>query len=206
MLSVPCPVRVSDRVQAWISLLFSCAICLCWRCDVANSLSYLHQVVLLGAGLDTRAWRLPLPAGTKVFEVDEPALVSFKLQRLAASGAQTEAGASQSASRRAVHPVKHPLKAGSWHAVPADLARPDWHEALTSTGFDKGAGLHRALSFALFCPCGSQCRCQCRLQRRHPAHGYLTCQSRREQCSPEHLAGAKTHRGASLLSWHAGRH
>ncbi|MEU7875854.1 SAM-dependent methyltransferase [Dactylosporangium sp. NPDC049140] len=28
------------------------------------------QVVLLGAGLDTRAWRLPLPPATTVFEVD----------------------------------------------------------------------------------------------------------------------------------------
>ena len=100
----------------------------------------VHQVVLLGAGLDTRAWRLPLPPGTRVFEVDEPALVSFKLQRLAASGAQTEAGPSQRAGRRAVHPVKHPLTAASWHAVPADLAGPDWYEALNSAGFDKGAG------------------------------------------------------------------
>ena len=30
----------------------------------------LRQVVLLGAGLDTRAWRLPWPAGAAVYEVD----------------------------------------------------------------------------------------------------------------------------------------
>src|SRR6059036_2190560 len=32
----------------------------------------LRQVVLLGAGLDTRAYRLEWPAGTRVFELDLP--------------------------------------------------------------------------------------------------------------------------------------
>jgi methyltransferase (TIGR00027 family) len=37
-----------------------------------------RQVVLLGAGLDTRAYRLEWPTGVEVFEVDEPAVLRFK--------------------------------------------------------------------------------------------------------------------------------
>ncbi|WP_320775347.1 SAM-dependent methyltransferase [Streptomyces sp. CRN 30] len=37
-----------------------------------------RQVVLLGAGLDTRAFRLDWPAGVRVFEVEDPALLAFK--------------------------------------------------------------------------------------------------------------------------------
>jgi methyltransferase (TIGR00027 family) len=36
------------------------------------------QVVLLAAGLDTRAYRLAWPAGTRVFELDLPAVLDFK--------------------------------------------------------------------------------------------------------------------------------
>lgn len=37
-----------------------------------------RQVVLLGAGLDTRAHRLDLPAGCTVFELDQPPVLEFK--------------------------------------------------------------------------------------------------------------------------------
>lgn len=37
-----------------------------------------RQVVLLGAGLDTRAFRLTWPAGTRLFEVDLPAVLEVK--------------------------------------------------------------------------------------------------------------------------------
>ncbi|MFD7459467.1 MULTISPECIES: SAM-dependent methyltransferase [unclassified Streptomyces] len=37
-----------------------------------------RQVVLLGAGLDTRAYRLDWPTGVRVFEVEEPAVLRFK--------------------------------------------------------------------------------------------------------------------------------
>ncbi|MEU4657093.1 SAM-dependent methyltransferase [Streptomyces sp. NPDC023723] len=37
-----------------------------------------RQVVLLGAGLDTRAFRLDWPRGVHVFEVEDPALLAFK--------------------------------------------------------------------------------------------------------------------------------
>lgn len=37
-----------------------------------------RQVVLLGAGLDARAFRLDWPAGVHLFEIDEPAVCDFK--------------------------------------------------------------------------------------------------------------------------------
>lgn len=45
----------------------------------------VRQVVILGAGLDTFAYRNPHP-GLRVFEVDHPATQAWKQQRLAASG------------------------------------------------------------------------------------------------------------------------
>ncbi|GAA2306549.1 SAM-dependent methyltransferase [Actinomadura luteofluorescens] len=42
------------------------------------------QVVILGAGLDGRAWRMPELAGTAVFEVDHPRSQEDKRQRAAA--------------------------------------------------------------------------------------------------------------------------
>jgi methyltransferase (TIGR00027 family) len=40
------------------------------------------QVVALGAGLDTRAFRLSWPAGVVLFELDQPELLAFKADRL----------------------------------------------------------------------------------------------------------------------------
>jgi methyltransferase (TIGR00027 family) len=45
------------------------------------------QLVLLGAGFDSRAWRLPALKGLRVFEVDHPATAAEKRARVAASGA-----------------------------------------------------------------------------------------------------------------------
>ncbi|MFD4530801.1 SAM-dependent methyltransferase [Kitasatospora sp. NPDC058397] len=73
----------------------------------------VRQVVLLGAGLDTRAFRLDWPADLAVFEVDRPEVLAFKqrvLDRLDA----------RSAARRV--------------PVAADL-RGDWADALTAAGF-----------------------------------------------------------------------
>jgi methyltransferase (TIGR00027 family) len=47
----------------------------------------LTQVVLLGAGFDSRAWRLPALAGALVFEVDHPSTSAAKRDRLASLGA-----------------------------------------------------------------------------------------------------------------------
>jgi methyltransferase (TIGR00027 family) len=75
----------------------------------------IRQVVLLAAGLDTRAYRLPWAAGTNVFELDLPAVLAGK------EGALEAAGATPACDRR---------------AVGADLAG-DWAAALLPAGMDR---------------------------------------------------------------------
>ena len=74
----------------------------------------VRQAVILAAGLDTRAYRLPWPDGTVVYEVDQPEVIDFKSTKLA------ELGAEPTADRR---------------AVAVDL-RDDWPKALRDNGFD----------------------------------------------------------------------
>jgi len=45
--------------------------------------SGVRQIVLLAAGLDSRAYRLDWPAGTTVFELDQPRVLEFKRETLA---------------------------------------------------------------------------------------------------------------------------
>ena len=44
----------------------------------------IRQVVILAAGLDSRAFRLPWPAGTTVYEIDQPKVLEYKSATLAA--------------------------------------------------------------------------------------------------------------------------
>jgi methyltransferase (TIGR00027 family) len=76
----------------------------------------IQQAVIVAAGLDSRAYRLTWPAGTTVFEVDQPQVLAFKTRVLA------EHGVSPAAVRK---------------DVAADL-REDWTAALTAAGFDAG--------------------------------------------------------------------
>ncbi|WP_031086436.1 class I SAM-dependent methyltransferase [Streptomyces sp. NRRL WC-3549] len=76
-----------------------------------------HQVVLLGAGLDTRAFRLDWPSGRVVYEIDRAGVLEFKQHVLA---------------ERAAEPKAERVP------VPVDL-RADWVTALTDAGFDPGA-------------------------------------------------------------------
>lgn len=48
----------------------------------------IRQVVLLGGGYDTRAFRLDWPAGTNIFEVDRPEILERKQQILDDAGAE----------------------------------------------------------------------------------------------------------------------
>ncbi|WP_297794069.1 class I SAM-dependent methyltransferase [Mycobacterium sp.] len=73
-----------------------------------------RQAVILAAGLDARAYRLSWPAGTVVFEVDQPEVIAFKTDTLA------QIGAEPTAERR---------------TVAIDL-RDDWPTALRDSGFD----------------------------------------------------------------------
>ncbi|MGD9622729.1 MAG: class I SAM-dependent methyltransferase [Mycolicibacterium sp.] len=74
----------------------------------------IRQVVILAAGLDSRAFRLPWPAGTTVFEIDQPKVLEYKAATLA---------------RHGVAP------AAQRYEIPVDL-RQDWPAALRNAGFD----------------------------------------------------------------------
>ncbi|HWD78188.1 MAG TPA: SAM-dependent methyltransferase, partial [Kribbella sp.] len=76
--------------------------------------SGIGQVVILASGLDSRAYRLAWPAGTVVYELDQPGVIDFKTRTLA------DLGAEPTADRR---------------VVAADL-RDDWPSAMRAAGFD----------------------------------------------------------------------
>jgi methyltransferase (TIGR00027 family) len=73
----------------------------------------IRQAVILASGLDARAYRLPWPGGTTVYEIDQPQVIDFKSSTLSQLGAQP------SALRR---------------AIGADL-RDDWPSALREAGW-----------------------------------------------------------------------
>jgi methyltransferase (TIGR00027 family) len=76
--------------------------------------SGVRQVVILAAGLDARAWRLPWPDGTTVFELDQAKVLEFKSSTLRQRGA---------------HPTSNLV------SIAIDL-RQDWPTALQEAGFD----------------------------------------------------------------------
>jgi methyltransferase (TIGR00027 family) len=77
----------------------------------------IRQIVILASGLDSRAYRLDWPAGTTVYEIDQPQVLAYKSETLAENGVRP------SADRR---------------EVPIDL-RQDWPAALRAAGFDPAA-------------------------------------------------------------------
>ncbi|WP_419179724.1 class I SAM-dependent methyltransferase [Mycolicibacter terrae] len=77
----------------------------------------IRQVVILASGLDSRAYRLDWPAGTTVYEIDQPKVLAYKETTLAAHDV------TPSVPRR---------------AVAIDL-RQDWPTALIGAGFDPAA-------------------------------------------------------------------
>ncbi len=74
----------------------------------------IRQVVILAAGLDSRAYRLQWPEGTVVYEIDQPKVLEYKAEILAANDVEPTA-------------ERHP--------VPIDL-RADWPAALKAAGFN----------------------------------------------------------------------
>jgi len=76
-----------------------------------------RQVVLLGAGLDSRAFRLDWPPGCVIFEIDREGVLAFKHEVLDGLSATPKA-------------VRIP--------IPIDL-RADWVGALTDAGYDPAA-------------------------------------------------------------------
>jgi methyltransferase (TIGR00027 family) len=76
-----------------------------------------RQAVILAAGLDARAWRLPWLGGTTVYELDQPSVLEFKVSTLRQRGARPRSDLVN---------------------VAVDL-RQDWPTALQYAGFDASA-------------------------------------------------------------------
>jgi methyltransferase (TIGR00027 family) len=74
----------------------------------------IRQVVIVAAGLDSRAYRLSWPAGTTVYEIDQPEVIEFKTSTLSKIGATPTT---------------------EYRTVGIDL-REDWPAALQAAGFD----------------------------------------------------------------------
>jgi len=74
----------------------------------------IRQAVILASGLDARAYRLDWPAGTTVFEIDQPEVIEFKTTTLEGLDAKPKA---------------------TLKTVAIDL-RDDWQSALLAAGFD----------------------------------------------------------------------
>jgi methyltransferase (TIGR00027 family) len=74
----------------------------------------VRQSVILGAGLDARAWRLPWAKGSAVFDIDQPKVLDFKREVLHSQSVQP---------------------ACRYSPLGVDL-RKDWPKALCDAGFD----------------------------------------------------------------------
>jgi len=77
----------------------------------------IRQVVLLGAGLDARAFRLDWPGGLRLFEIDQPPVLRFKDAVLRETGARPRCD----------------------HTMVAVDLREGWHPALLDAGHDPAA-------------------------------------------------------------------
>ena len=78
----------------------------------------VRQVVILAAGMDARAFRLPWLADTRLFELDRPEVLAAKDEVLAGAGARAF---------------------GERAALGVDLADPGWVRALCNAGYDPTA-------------------------------------------------------------------
>jgi methyltransferase (TIGR00027 family) len=76
----------------------------------------ITQNVILAAGLDARAWRLPWTSDSVVYELDQPLVLKFKAETLHANNSH----------------------AGTRYVPVAVDLRRDWPAALLRTGFDPG--------------------------------------------------------------------
>jgi methyltransferase (TIGR00027 family) len=81
---------------------------------IAAGANGIEQAVILAAGLDSRAWRLPWVDASMVYEIDQPKVLAFKAETLRARDAEP---------------------AATYVQVPVDL-RQDWPKALREARFD----------------------------------------------------------------------
>lgn len=82
-------------------------------------LAGIAQIVVLGAGLDSRALRMPELRGARVFEVDHPSSQRYKIERLTRSEA----------------PVPEREKSGEVRRVPIDFEKHRLSDLLPAAGF-----------------------------------------------------------------------
>jgi methyltransferase (TIGR00027 family) len=109
---------------AWVDLVYSRGVVRTRFIDdyLIGATAYgCRQIVILGAGLDTRAFRLPWTQGVDVFEVETPSVLAFKEQVLADADAATNAP---------------PYRTRT--VIEADL-REDWAARLDASSFDRTA-------------------------------------------------------------------
>ncbi len=79
---------------------------------IVKSLPLINQVVLLGSGLDTRAYRLPLTSSTTLYEIDLPEIIDYKLNILAPYQSKC-----------------------NYHAISADVTSKEWEQILLTHGY-----------------------------------------------------------------------
>ncbi|MEW2622015.1 class I SAM-dependent methyltransferase [Streptomyces sp. NPDC048106] len=125
-------VRASTPPQGWQARAVYEGVRACAEVVVARTVAIdealrarpAGQLVILGAGLDTRAWRLPELARTDVWEVDHPASQQDKRARL---GEAAHDGGELVALARSVR------------FTPVDFATDDLGAALDAAGHDPSA-------------------------------------------------------------------
>jgi methyltransferase (TIGR00027 family) len=105
--------RFKERMQAMMSYMGS-RTKIFDEFFLAAAADGIRQAVILAAGLDARAWRLAWPAGSVVYEIDQPKVLAFKLETLESHD---------------VIPIATHVSVG------IDL-RQDWPKALADAGFD----------------------------------------------------------------------
>ncbi|MFZ0903478.1 MAG: class I SAM-dependent methyltransferase [Mycobacterium sp.] len=130
--------------------------------------SGVRQVVILAAGLDARAWRLPWPDGTTVYELDQAKVLDFKSTTL---------------QRRGAHPTSRLV------SVAIDL-RQDWPTALQEAGFDPSRPtVWSAEGLLRYLPARAQDLLFERIQALSPSGSWLATNAPAESAlDPERLA------------------
>jgi methyltransferase (TIGR00027 family) len=107
------PAAARDRVSVgWMAAMAEAVVPRTVAIDDAVRDAAHPQLVILGAGLDARAWRMPELAGVHVIEIDHPASQADKRERC-----------------RGLEPL-----AGRLDLAPVDLARDDLGTALEGAG------------------------------------------------------------------------
>ena len=105
----------------------------------------IQQVVLLGSGMDARAWRLDLPknnknsiggSGVAWFDLDSAPVCEIKRRELEGAGAEL-VKEREGGEKVSTPPPRFPLKVASYALVGCDMALgEEWVTKLKESGFD----------------------------------------------------------------------